>query len=108
MADAAPVVAHIGQGAIDIGGGASIPLSSAPLPIIYFDGAPSLSHLNGVIGITLTVTGNVPTADGNIIQVASVAAHLKCNIPAAMALREALNSALLLAQPVENPEGKAN
>jgi hypothetical protein len=106
--DTAPVVAHIGQGAIDIGGGASIPLSSVPMPIVYFDAAPSLSHLNGVIGVTLTVTGNVPTADGNIIQVASVVAHLKCNIPAARALRAALDSALLLAQPVENPTGKSN
>jgi hypothetical protein len=42
------------------------------------------------------------------MSVASVAAHLKCNIPAAKALRDALDRALLLARPVENPEGKAN
>jgi hypothetical protein len=109
MADnSAPVVAHLGEGSLDIGGGNSIPLSSSPMPVVYFDNAPSLSHNNGVIGVTLTVTGNVPTRDGNIIQVASIVAHLKCNIPAAIALRGALDSALLLAQPVEKPEGKAN
>jgi hypothetical protein len=64
--------------------------------------------LNGVIGITLTVTGNVPLADGSVATCAAVVAHLKCNIPAALSLRDALNQALLLAQPVENPEGKAN
>ena len=104
----APVVAHIGDSAIDIGGGNSIPLSSVPMPVVYFDNAPSLSHNKGVIGVTLTVTGNAPTADGNVIQFASVVAHLKCNIPAAIALRGALDSALLLAQPVESPEGKTN
>jgi hypothetical protein len=106
--DTAPVLAHIGEGHLDIGGGKPVPLSNMPLPVVYFDGVPSLSHLNGIIGVTLVVTGTVPSSDGNIIQVASVVAHLKCNIPAAMALRGALDSALLLAQPVENPEGKAN
>ena len=105
--DTAPVVAHIGAGSIDWGG-TPVPLSQLPLPVIYFDGSPSLSHLNGIIGITLTVTGNVPTADGNILLCAAVVAHLKCNIPAAVALRGALDSALLLAQPVENPQGKSN
>jgi hypothetical protein len=104
----APVVAHIGAGATEMGGGAMVPLSAIPMPVLYFENAPSLSHLNGIIGVSLTVGGNVPTADGGITQCASVVAFLKCNIPAAMALRAALDSALLLAQPVEKPEGKAN
>jgi hypothetical protein len=108
MADeSAPVVAHIGPGSIDVGGGLKVPLSSIPMNVVYFDNAPSLSHLNGIIGVTLTVGGNVPTADG-ITQCAAVVAHLKCSIPAAIALRAALDKALLLAQPVEKPEGKAN
>ena len=101
------VIAHIGSGTIEMGGGAKVPLSAIPMNVVYFENAPSLSHLNGIIGITLTVGGNVPTSDG-IIQCASVVAFLKCNIPAAMALRNALDSALLLAQPVENPKGKTN
>jgi hypothetical protein len=85
-----------------------IQMSPIPMNIVYFDSAPSLSHMNGIIGITLVVTGNVPFSDKGVANVASVVAHLKCNIPAAMALRDSLNSALLLAQPVEKPEGKAN
>jgi hypothetical protein len=95
--DTAPVVAHIGAGAMVLNG-VNTPLSATPLPILYFDNALSLSHLNGVIGVTLVVTGNVPTTDGRVIECASVAAHLKCNIPAAMALRGALDNALALAQ----------
>jgi hypothetical protein len=85
-----------------------IVLQPTPLPLVYFDHAPSLSHLNGVIGVTLTVSGNVPTETGGIEMVAAVAAHLKCNVFAARALRDALNAALLLAEPVENPEGPSN
>ena len=97
-----PVIGSIKWGTTDVA------LSPAPLPVVYFDGAPGLSHLNGVIGITLTVTGNVPLADGSVATCAAVVTHLKCNIPAALSLRDALNQALLLAAPVENPEGKAN
>jgi hypothetical protein len=104
----APVVAHLGEGLLDVGGGNYLAISSTPMPVIYFDHAPTLSHLNGVIGVTLVVTGNVPASDGKIINCASVVAHLKCNIPAALALKGAIESALLLAQPVEKPEGKAN
>jgi hypothetical protein len=89
-------------------GDGDIQLSPMPLNVVYFDGAPSISHMNGIIGVTLVVTGNVPLSDKGVANVASVVAHLKCNIPAAMALRDSLSSALLLAQPVEKPEGKAN
>jgi hypothetical protein len=103
-----PVLAHIGEGVLDLGNGATVPISNTPMPVIYFDGAPSLSHLNGIIGVTLVVTGNVPNGASGIIQCASVVAHLKCNIPAAAALKGALESALLLAKPVENSDSKAN
>jgi hypothetical protein len=106
--DTAPVAAHVGEGFIELPDGTKIPISAAPMPVIYFDGSPSLSHLNGIIGVTLVVTSNVPMGNGQIRLVASVAAHLKCNIPAAQGLKAALESALLLAQPIEKPEGKAN
>jgi hypothetical protein len=90
-------------------GDAIVALSPIPMNVIYFEEAPSLSHMNGIIGITLAVTGNVPdAASEGIKRCASIVAHLKCNVPAALALRAALDSALLLAQPVEKPEGKAN
>lgn len=91
-------------------GDQNIALSPIPIPVLYFDSAPSLSHLNGVIGVTLVASGNVPMSEvEGVTQVASVVAHLKCNIPAAEALISALQSALLLARPVEKSEtGKAN
>jgi hypothetical protein len=85
-----------------------VALSPVPMNVIYFEEAPALSHMNGIIGVTLAVTGNVP--DGvtqGVKRCAAVVAHLKCNIPAALALKAALESALLLAQPVENPQGKS-
>ena len=95
--DTAPVIAHIGTGSIVLNG-VSTPLSATPMPILYFDNALSLSYLNGVVGVTLVVTGNVPAGEGGVIECASVVAHLKCNVPAAIALRGALDSALTLAQ----------
>lgn len=89
-------------------GDKDVALSPTPIPVIYFDSAPSLSHLNGIIGITLVVSGNVPAPNDTVISVASVVAHLKCNIPAALALKAAIESALLLARPAENPDGPAN
>jgi hypothetical protein len=85
-----------------------VALQSFPLPVIYFDNTPCISHLNGIIGVTLTVTGGVPTETAGVDTVAAVVAHLKCNVPAAVALRDAIDKALLLAKPVENPAGKAN
>jgi hypothetical protein len=57
--DTAPVIAHIGPGSIDMAG-VGIPLSQIPLPVIYFDNAPALSHLNGVIGINTGRNRNRP------------------------------------------------
>jgi hypothetical protein len=109
MTNQDPVIAHVGDGFIDLPDGTKIPIAAAPMPIVYFDGAPTVSHLNGVIGVTLTVTSNVPMGGGGQIKVvASIAAHLKCNIPAARSLKTALENALLLAQPTENPSGKSN
>ena len=94
-------------GSMNIGNN-EITLSPIPIPVVYFDSAPSLSYLNGVIGVTLVASGNVPGPNETVISVASVVAHLKCSIPAALALKSAIEGALLLAQPVEKPEGPAN
>ena len=89
-------------------GGELVELSDSPMPVVYFDSAVSLSHMNGIIGVTLAVTGNVPDGADTVRVCASVVAHLKCNIPAARSLVAALNNALLLAQPAENETGPAN
>jgi hypothetical protein len=86
-----------------------VALSPAPMNIVYFEEAPSFSHMNGIIGVTLAVTGNLPdSTTESVKRCASVVAYLKGNIQAAMALRAALDGAILLAQPVEKPEGKAH
>jgi hypothetical protein len=85
-----------------------IALQPQPIPVLYFDHAPTFSHMNGIIGVALTVSASVPAAGEGIDTCIAVAAFLKCNITAAKTLRDALNSALLLAEPVENPDGKAN
>jgi hypothetical protein len=87
----------------------TITLSRDPLPVVYFEEAPSFSHVNGIISVTLATLVPIPTnAPDGAKYIAGIPAILKCNIQGASALRNALNSALLLAQPVENPEGKAN
>jgi hypothetical protein len=85
-----------------------IALQSAPLPVLYFDGVACLSHMNGIIGVTLTVTGNVPTGNGGSEHCGATAAFLKCNIPAAQGLIDALQKAILIATPVANEARKAN
>lgn len=87
-------------------GGEEVQMSPLPLLITYFEHAPSFSHLNGIIGVSLTVGSVVPAGSSQTRTVASVVTTLKCNIPAAMALRDALNGALLLAQPAGNTDEK--
>jgi hypothetical protein len=89
-------------------GNLDIQLSPLPLSITYFENAPSFSYLNGIIGVALSVATVVPDGANNTREIASIVSTLKCNIPAAIALRDAINGALLLAQPVEKSEGPAN
>jgi len=73
-------------------------LASAHAPFLYFDGAPNFGWNAGVINVTLEAARFHSTLDGVFADRVSVA-HLRMNIPAAVALRDALNGALLLAQP---------
>lgn len=67
-------------------------------PLIFFDGAPSAGAGNGIVNITLVATRNL--ADGAQVQRDLVAvAFLRCSIPAAKALRVAIDNALLLGAP---------
>jgi hypothetical protein len=100
MSEDAKPVRHAGNMKM---GNEVIALSETPVNIIYFEEAPSLSHVNGVIGVTLAVTHNIPDQTSNTVRLCiSIAAVLKCNVQAAMALRAALDSALLLAHPIQN------
>jgi hypothetical protein len=75
-------------------------------PVIYFENAPALGCIPGVIRVTLSTGVMLPTSDGKVKSEEVVVGYLRCNIPAALSLRKALDDALLLAAPTA--EGKAN
>lgn len=103
----ADVMDGLNAGVVTLGN-VEVQMAPWPLPVTYFEHSPSFSHLSGVIGVTLTVASVVPAGGDKTRTIASVVTTLKCSIQAAAALRDALNGALLLAHPVEKPEGQAN
>lgn len=74
-------------------------------PVLYFEEAPNFGHTNGIVNITLAAYRSLPDAEGDITTDLIVTAHLRCNIPAALALRKAIDDALLVATPAK---GHAN
>lgn len=74
-------------------------------PIIFFDEAPVFNNYNGIIGITLSTNVSVPDGKGAIISEQVASAYLRGNINALMALKGAIDSALLLGAKTE---GEAN
>ena len=76
-------------------------------PIIYFDGVSPFGFYNGIVHLTLGAYKHIPIGHGpDDIRADLVAtAFLRCNVEAAIALRDALDAALLMAAPVE---GEAN
>jgi hypothetical protein len=75
-------------------------IASAHAPFLYFENAPTFAHLNGIIRVTLTAGRDIPlTKEKAAFDEISVA-HLRMNLPAARALKAALEGALLLATPV--------
>jgi hypothetical protein len=73
-------------------------VASANAPFLFFDDARAVGYYNGVIRVTLCAARDLPTAAGIGIDWA-VTGHLRMSIPAARALRDAIDSALLLATP---------
>ena len=70
-------------------------------PHVFFDGAPTFGFSNGIVGITLAASRHLLT-DGAPVADAVAVAYLRCNIPAAIELRNALDKALLAAS---KPQG---
>jgi hypothetical protein len=86
--------------------GVVIPVSdTAHAPFIFFEGAPAFGFTNGVVNITLSAN-RTWVGSGGVVNDQVVVAYLRGNIPAALSLRQAIDSALLLAAPTQ--EGKAN
>lgn len=70
----------------------------------FFDSAPAFAGYNGLIAVTLTATRYIPGPEKVSID-SVVVGHLRTNIQGAISLRDAINSALLLAAP---PQGGTN
>lgn len=69
-------------------------------PIIFFDGAPNFGNNEGIINITLAA-GRHMINDDKIAFDAVAVAFLRCGIPAAIALRAAIDKALLIGMPTQ-------
>jgi hypothetical protein len=74
-------------------------------PFVFFDDAPVFNNYNGIIGITLAANRTVPNNKGGTTNDKVVVAYLRGNIQAALALRKAIDNALLLGVKTE---GKTN
>jgi hypothetical protein len=74
-------------------------------PFLYFDNAPTLGHLAGLITITLSAQRVLAGEDGKVVADNVAVAYLRCNIPAARSLRDALDKALLASMPAEQSVG---
>jgi uncharacterized membrane protein len=86
-----------------------VPTQDLPrAPIIYFEYCPTLGNNNGVINVLLAAGIVLPTETSATNVVPVTVAHLRCSAVAATQLRDALDKALLLGQPVENPQGRSN
>lgn len=93
----------------------TIPLGDAKLvvkptqsPVITFEFAPTFGHVVGLIDVCLVISRAAIGPNGTSIREAEVVANLRCTRAGAIDLREALDKALLMLEPVENPEGPAN
>jgi hypothetical protein len=75
-------------------------IGSAHAPILYFDDVPTFGHGNGVVRLTLEAIRLHTSNLGEVAHDRVAVAHLRMSIPAALALKAAIEGALLLANPV--------
>ena len=73
-------------------------IASANAPVLYFEAAPAIGHLHGIIRITLTTERLLPVGANTLGKDHVVVAHLRMSTQAALNLKGALESALLLQQ----------
>jgi hypothetical protein len=74
-------------------------------PFIYFEEAPTLGYINGLVRITLSAE-RTTVHEGKLKPEQVAVAFLRTNVQGARALVAALNDALLASQPVS--DGKPN
>ena len=76
--------------------------ASALAPIIYFEEVPTFGHMSGIIRVTLDAIRIYPDKMPNTVKTDRVlVAHLRTNLIGARMLRDALDKALLMANPPE-------
>jgi hypothetical protein len=72
----------------------SLMKNAAAAPFIYFDGAPSMGTQNGLVEVELCARAVMPKANGEVYTDVVCVAHLRCSVPAAANLRDALSRTL--------------
>jgi hypothetical protein len=80
-------------------------IGSLAAPIIFFDGVATMGHYNGIAHFCLTALRFLHHPDG-VKSDSVIAAHLRMNLVALKALKEAIEKVQLMVEPV--PEGKKN
>jgi hypothetical protein len=79
--------------------GMPLPVSDTPhAPFIFYEVAPAFGFTNGVVNITLSANRTWVGPNGAMNEQV-VVAYLRGNIQAALSLRQAIDSALLLGAP---------
>jgi hypothetical protein len=85
-----------------------ITVVSTEAPFIYTDGVATFGANGGMIQLELGANVIVPTADGGTKIEVVMVAHIRCNLGAAIGLRDSLNKAIEMAQnPAVAPSAAA-
>lgn len=82
-----------------VAGGISA-IGSANAPIVFVDGVPVMGYYNGIAHMTLAAMRFLPGPE-RVISDNVIVAHLRMNMPALQALKEAITKIELLAAPVD-------
>ena len=80
-------------------------LASSVAPFIFCDGVATMGHYNGIAHLSLSALRFMP-AQGAVRSDSVVVVHLRMNMIALGALKDAISKIELLAQPV--PDGAKN
>jgi hypothetical protein len=87
-----------------VSGGMSA-LANASAPVIFCDAVPTFGFYNGIAHLTFSAMRFLPV-EGKVAHDNMIVAHVRMNMVALKALKDAVTSIELLAQPV--PEGGKN
>lgn len=85
--------------------GAISGIGSMSAPVIFFDAVPTMGSYNGIAHMTLSTMRFLPGPE-RVVNDSVIVAHLRMNMHALAALKEAISKIELLSQPV--PDGAKN